>query len=180
MGTACGAVRLVASSRLGRSWSSRCFGSESLPLRRRFSVTTQPPYRRLPFPGSESGSFAIRASAGQGCPLRGYCWIALSPPRVVYFRWTGVSFASPLRAPNLHIALPLVQTLSARTAPAGRADRGCSAGIGGKVGDGNSTLSPGIGCNWQQKTPSGGDGEIERAKGVEPSTLGLESPRSAN
>jgi hypothetical protein len=56
----------------------------------------------------------------------------------------------------------------------------CSAGIGGKAGDGNSTLSPGIGSDWQQKTPSGGDGEKERAKGVEPSTLGLESPRSAN
>jgi hypothetical protein len=41
-------------------------------------------------------------------------------------------------------------------------------------------LSLASGIDRQQKTPSGRDGANERAKGVEPSTLGLESPRSAN
>jgi hypothetical protein len=45
--------------------------------------------------------------------------------------------------------------------------------IGGKVHQGISPISRAIGEHWQQKTPSGMDGVLKRAKGVEPSTFTL-------
>lgn len=56
----------------------------------------------------------------------------------------------------------------------------CSAVIGEQGEASDATITPVIGGNWQQKTPSGGDWANERAKGVEPSTSGLESLHSAN
>jgi hypothetical protein len=49
----------------------------------------------------------------------------------------------------------------------------CSAVIGGNEGGDASNVSLATGGNWQQKTPSGRDGEKERVKGVEPSTFTL-------
>ena len=56
----------------------------------------------------------------------------------------------------------------------------CLATIGNTADGVVSTISPLIGGDWQQKTPSGGDGVKERAMGVEPTTFGLESRCSAN
>jgi hypothetical protein len=56
----------------------------------------------------------------------------------------------------------------------------CSAFIGKTPGKRDRAVTLAVGSDGQQKTPSGRDGANKRAKGVEPSTLGLESPRSAN
>ena len=50
----------------------------------------------------------------------------------------------------------------------------CLAVIGEPTDGVASTITPVIGVNWQQKTPSGRDGVNERAMGVEPTTFGLE------
>ena len=56
----------------------------------------------------------------------------------------------------------------------------CSAVIGETPPAPRSSINPLSGGNWQQKTPSGGDGDKERVMGLEPTTASLEGWRSAN
>jgi hypothetical protein len=56
----------------------------------------------------------------------------------------------------------------------------CPAVIGNNAGPARMTLTLAGDGDWQQKTPSGRDGEKQRAKGFEPSTLTLGTSRSTN
>lgn len=56
----------------------------------------------------------------------------------------------------------------------------CTAVIGSDAPMRGTSLTLASGSDRQQKTPIGSDGGKERAKGVEPSTFGLESRHSAN
>ncbi len=87
-----------------------------------------------------------------------------------------VTAVESVRATGTEGATGRSESVSSTSAGVGE----CPAVIGGNRPPVRFDVNHNTGGDWQQKTPSGGDGVNERAKGVEPSTLGLESPRSAN